>query len=115
MKRPSIGTPKVSPTRHPRTACVTPTPSKTAPVYFSAFYCLDYAAAGFALDTWFQRNTGIDQNSDGRESGVAVDLDGDNHDSEACGARARVSENRCHTNSSEGEPTRWIWDTPCET
>lgn len=55
-------------------------------VFVPTFHCLDYAAAGFTLDSWFSRNAGLgnpDQDS------ASVDLDGD-QDGELRAAREKA-------------------------
>ncbi|MGW0163515.1 ParB/RepB/Spo0J family partition protein [Mycobacterium sp. NPDC003323] len=60
-------------------------------VYLPTFYCLDYAAAGFTLDTWFRRNAGIGDDADDTSPGDAVDLDNETDANGPVGYRRRHS------------------------
>ncbi|PBA38795.1 nuclease [Mycobacterium avium] len=58
-------------------------------VYVPTYYCLNYSAAGFTLDSWFLRNAGVASTStDSSTDGDAADRDTDSDDAAAARAAA---------------------------
>jgi ParB family chromosome partitioning protein len=66
---------------------------KDGVVYVPTYYCLDYHAAGFTVDSWFLRNAGVTPNTaDPSADGDAVDLDSEVDDAAAARAAALAKE-----------------------
>ncbi|MDD4866629.1 MAG: ParB N-terminal domain-containing protein [Mycobacterium sp.] len=58
-------------------------------VYVPTYYCLDYSAAGFTVDSWFLRNAGAAPvTADSSADGDTVDLDTEGDDAAAARAAA---------------------------